>query len=193
MSELSDATAALTQAAASHGAAKASFDAYLAALSNPSGLETLGFKRLNIARLFDDANPTIPYPGGTSIADATVSHSLTYQSIFEDEETEIYFQYSTNIGLYDGNTVDNQPRAQMAVTDGAGVVLSNVVVLTAEIAGDGQIDLDTVAASGGKVTKPSGQSTVEFQHRLFMDLGDPNAGQSARVDVFDITIWEVVR
>jgi len=170
MSELSDATAALTQAATSHGAAKAAFDAYLAALDEPGALEELGFKRMKETRLHDDANPSFSYPGGTGMADATVTHTFDYQSAFPGEETELFFIWGCNARV-DSNGDTNEPRGRAAITLSDGTVLTNETTLGVERSGDNKGYIYGTVSASGKYTKPAGDAGVVLQQRCFMDWG----------------------
>ena len=190
MSELSDATAALTQAATSHGAAKAAFDAYLAALDEPGAVEALGFKRMKETRLHDDANPSFSYPGGTASSDATVTHTFDYQSAFPGEETELFFIWGCAARV-DSNGSDNHPRGYGGITLSDGTLLTNLAKFGIEISTSAEGYVDAVIAASGAYTKPSGVNTVTLEQRCFMTAGANGAVMN--LDNADILIREYVK
>ena len=152
-------------------------------------MEAHGFKRMNETRLFSDANPSFSYPGGTSIADATVTHAFNFQSAFPNQATELFFIWGCNARIDSGEDV-NEPRGRAAITLADGTVLTNIVTLGMERNLDGSGYIDGVLTASGATQKAAGVTDITFQQRCFMTYGDINAVMS--VDNADILIREYV-
>lgn len=168
------------------------FKAYLDALDNPPALEVLGFKRMKETRLFDDVNAAFLYPGGTSMADAMVTHSFVFDSAFPDHETELFFVWGC-VARLDSNDDDNYARGHGGVTLSDGTLLTNQGYLGIELSGTTEGYIDGVLTASGKYVKPAGAETVTLQQRCYMDKGFVGSASIMSVDSADILIREYVK
>ncbi|MGH1577693.1 hypothetical protein [Planktotalea sp.] len=165
------------------------FEAILEELDTPSGLEQAGFKRMKETRVFDDANVAITYPGGTTIADATVTHSFDYVSAFPDEETQIYFTWVCNMKL-ESNGVDNEPRGKAAILLPDGTVLTNVISFGVDRSDTNAAYINGSQGASGHMVKPADQANITFEQRCFMNFGAPE--NLMEIDSADLLVREYV-
>ncbi|TRD16970.1 hypothetical protein [Palleronia caenipelagi] len=142
-----------------------------------------------MSRIFDDTNPTVAYPGGTSIADATVTHSAVYTSKFPGRASQIGFAWFTWVRL---DCPENQnPLAKLFVTRGDGTKLTDEVHLGYQGPTTGSDVLMCNAGGTALFGRDATEANITLQLRCYMTSGAVGSAATALVDKLELLIWEV--
>ncbi|TRD18397.1 hypothetical protein [Palleronia caenipelagi] len=153
--------------------------------------EQLNLSTPRFTRIFDDANPLVAYPGGTSHADAVVTHEVSYLSAFPGLTSTLYISWSSLLRLYTPDLP--RARARAFLTNAAGSIISNEEYVYDSGPATGSVWIWGNVGGFLSYNRTAAEASVTLQQRCLMDTASAGSGATASIDKLELLIVEVAR